>query len=122
MNEQGVDASGTFEAWIGLYYDRNIDGGSSDDGDTSNPNSVKWRWTDKNPVTYTSWGKNQPQPNSNAKGCVVIDGKGGWTVTDTCDAAKGDFHIFGKSIFSGSRSLMHRYSENILHRLSFLKI
>lgn len=101
MNEQGVDSSGTFEAWIGLYYDRNVDGGSTgDDGDTSNPNSVKWRWTDKNPVTYTSWGKNQPQPNSNAKGCVVVDGKGGWSVTDTCDAAKAGFELKNSDISS----------------------
>ena len=91
MNEQGIPMDGSWEGWIGLYYDRNADNTPNPDPDADpddNKNSVKWRWTDRHPVTYTSWGKNQPQPNSNAKGCVVINGNGGWYVTDTCDAAK----------------------------------
>ena len=91
MNEQGIPSDGSWEGWIGLYYDRNADNTPNPDPDADpddNKNSVKWRWTDKHPVTYTSWGKNQPQPNSNAKGCVAINGNGGWYVTDTCDAAK----------------------------------
>jgi len=75
MAEQNLGPE--FKAWIGLYFDKAID-------PTDDPSTIKWRWTDKHPVTYTNWGADEPHTISGDKGCVTINGKGAWFVADSC--------------------------------------
>ena len=57
-----------YRAWIGLYYDKQLD--------PSENNSIKWRWTDKHPVSYTSWAQNEPQTgNSDQEFCNSFEFK-----------------------------------------------
>ena len=80
MHDAGITSANNFAGWIGLYFDRSID--VSDD-----PESVKFRWTDKHPVTYTHWAGNEPQtPPSTQKGCATIDAKGGWKIENCAES------------------------------------